>query len=131
MLQIPRVPAKPSAVMKSKPTILCLEADTTGVYIRKMLLEEAGFEVLVSTDVPLAKKLLGSTRIHAVLVDVKAIRANRSVAAELKQLKPKVPIIALSPYEWLPSDLSKDVDAVHTQLAPPDELLAKLRRVID
>jgi DNA-binding response OmpR family regulator len=118
--------------MKSpKPIVLCIEADTTGVYIRKMVLEEAGYEVLVATDAGLAKKLLASTPIHAVLVDLETMRASKSLADELRELKPRVPLIVLSPYEWLPSDLSKDVDAVHTQLASPHELLAKLKKVIN
>jgi len=115
----------------SKPIVLCMEADTTGVYIRKMVLQEAGYEVLVATDIALAKKLLVSTHVHAVLVDLGTMRASKSLVAELKELKPRVPLIVLSPYEWLPSDLAKDVDAVHTQLAPPDELLAKLKKVIN
>jgi DNA-binding NtrC family response regulator len=102
------------AVKKSpRPVVLCIEADTTGMYIRKMVLQEAGYEVLVATDIALAKKLLLSTHIHAVLVDLSTMRASQSLAADLKQLNPRVPLIVLSPYEWLPSDLSKDVDAVH------------------
>lgn len=114
----------------SKATLLCLEADTTGIYIRKMLLEEAGYKVLVAADLSLAKKLLSSTHIHAVLVDMEAMRANKLVVAGLKEIEPRVPVIVLSPYEWLPAELSTGVDAVHTQLAPPDELLAKIRKVI-
>jgi DNA-binding response OmpR family regulator len=118
-------------VKPSKAIVLCIEADTTGVYVRKMVLEEAGYEVLVATDTSLAKKLLSSTRVHAVLVDVGSMRASDALVSSLKQLKPQVPVIVLSPYEWLPADLGRDVDAVHTQLAPPAELLAKLKKVIE
>lgn len=114
----------------SKPIVLCIEADTTGVYIRKMVLQEAGYDVLVATEIALAKKLLSSTSVHAVLVDLATLRSSDSLIASLKQLKPRVPIVVLSPYEWLPSDLSKDVDAVHAQLAPPAELISTLRKII-
>ncbi len=115
----------------SKPIVLCIDADTTGVYVRKMVLQEAGYGVLVATDTALAKKLLSSTHVHAVLVDLRTMRASDSLVSSLKQLNPHVPIIVLSPYEWLPADLSNEVDAVHTQLAPPAELLAKLEKIID
>jgi|SRR5689334_18867940 DNA-binding response OmpR family regulator len=115
----------------SKPIVLCIEPDTTGVYVRKMVLQEAGYEVLVATDTALAKKLLSSTHVHAVLVDLGTMRTSDSLVSSLKQLNPHVPIIVLSPYEWLPAELSNDVDAVHAQLAPPAELLAKLEKVID
>lgn len=114
----------------SKPAVLCLEADTTGVYIRKMLLEQAGYEVMVATDILLAKKLLGANKVHVVVVDGNMLGTNKSLAAELKQLNPRVSIVVLSPYDWLPSDISQEVDAVHTQLAPPDELLAKLKDIV-
>ena len=115
----------------SKPIVLCIEADTTGVDIRKMVLQEAGYEVLVATDLGLAKKLLVSTCIHAVLVDLSTMRESKNLASDLKHLKPRVPIIVLSPYEWVPAELSKEVDAVHPQLAPPSELLATLKKIID
>ena len=114
----------------SKSIVLCIETDTTGVYIRKMVLQDAGYEVLVATEIALAKKLLASTPVHVVLVDLGTVRACDSLLTSLKQLQPHVPIVVLSPYEWLPTDLSKDVDAVHTQLAPPAELIAKLKQVI-
>lgn len=84
--------------MKIPPvTILCVDDDEPALKIRKMVLELTGYSVLAVLDAESAMQLFASSRIDMVISDHLLHGATGTqLAAEMKRLKPTVPIVIMS-----------------------------------
>jgi DNA-binding NtrC family response regulator len=78
-------------------TILCIDDNETALNVRKMVLEVAGYSVLTASDVDLAMQLFTASTVDIVMSDhLLQGKTGTALAAEMKRLKPAIPIIIVS-----------------------------------
>jgi CheY-like chemotaxis protein len=115
----------------SKPLILCIDDEELGLQIRKIVLEREGYRVLTALDGPKGLSVFSSEPVDAVVLDYFMPAMNGGeVAAEMRRLKPEVPIILLSAYINLPLEVIRTVDSTILKGDGPSVLLAKVREVL-
>jgi CheY-like chemotaxis protein len=107
--------------------VLCVDDEPIGLQVRKILLERAGYRVLTAEDGPVGLALFNEEPVEVVVLDYSMPGMNGGeVASRMRQVKPKVPILLLSAYVGLPSDVTSLVDLYMTKGEGPDMLLQKL-----
>jgi CheY-like chemotaxis protein len=118
--------------MRAKATILCIDDHWNGLIGRKMLLEKSGYEVLEATGWDEGLKLFRSRTVDAVVLDYQmpGMRGD-VVAAKMKRINSRVPIMLLSAYEPLPKNKLKSVDTFLSKSQPPDVLLSTLHGLLE
>ena len=78
-------------------TILCIDDNETALNIRKVILEVAGYSVVTASDVELAIQLFTASAVDIVISDhLLEGTTGTELAAEMKRLKPRIPIIIMS-----------------------------------
>jgi CheY-like chemotaxis protein len=85
--------------------VLCVDDETIGLEVRRMLLERAGYRVLTALD-------------------------GGEVAKRMREVKPTVPILMLSAYTSLPPEVSQSVDLAMTKGEGAPALLRNLGSLI-
>ena len=114
-----------------KARILCVDDDLSGLIIRAMVLERAGYEVLTATDGEQALKVFRNRQIDAVLIDYYMPMVDGAyVARAMRHLKPNVPIIMISAAYALPGEALKDSDGFVLKGTPPTEMTELIAKVI-
>jgi len=80
-----------------KPLILCIEDDSTSLFLRKSALEHSGYNVIGASTPEEALKVLSEAPVCATITD-HFLRGTTGVrlALEMKRIKPDVPIILYS-----------------------------------
>ena len=117
---------------RAKATILCVDDHWNGLIGRKMLLEQNGYRVLEATDGSEGLRLFLSRPVDAVILDYQMPGMNGDVvAAEMKLLKPDVPIMLLSAYGPLPKNKVKAVDSILSKSQSPRVLLSTLHDLLN
>jgi len=97
--------------MPRRPVVLCVDDEWNGLEGRKMLLEEAGFKVLVANSGADALQLFASNPVDLVLLDYHMPGMNGDVVAEhMKAGQSDVPIALLSADDGLPESALTWVD---------------------
>jgi CheY-like chemotaxis protein len=100
--------------------ILCVDDETTGLSVRKMILESQGYRVVTAESGPDGLAIFSAEPIDLVVLDYKMPGMNGDVVAErMKQLKPSIPILLLSAYVDLPSETLALVDRYLTKGESP------------
>ncbi len=118
--------------MPRRPLILCVDDEFSGLEGRKMLLEEAGFKVLVATSGVDALQLFASHPVDLVLLDYHMPGMNGDVvAAHMKAGRPDIPIAMLSADEGLPASALKWVDAFVSKSESPANLVQIVEHLLD
>jgi CheY-like chemotaxis protein len=111
--------------------VLCVDDETIGLRVRKIMLENHGFRVLTATDGHEGLALFEQQNVDVVVLDFYMPELNGGrVAAEMRRLRPDVPIIFLSAYFSLPSDALELADAFITKGEPPEVLIEKIEQLI-
>jgi len=88
---------------RAKARILCIDDHWNGLIGRKMLLEQSGYEVLEASGGDEGLKLFRKHAVDAVVLDYQMPGMNGDVvAAKMKRINARVPIMMLSAYEPLP-----------------------------
>jgi CheY-like chemotaxis protein len=114
-----------------KQLILCIDDEELGLRVRGMVLERTGYRVKTALDGATGLKLFGSEPVDAVVLDYFMPGMNGGeVAAEMRRLRPEVPIILLSAYINLPPEVIQMVDCTMMKGDGPNGLLSKLREVL-
>ena len=112
-------------------TVLCVDDETIGLRVRKIMLEGHGFRVLTATSGQQGISLFEQNKVDLVVLDFYMPDLNGGqVAAELRRLRPRVPIIFLSAYFSLPSDALEMADAFITKGEPPEVLIEKIEQLM-
>ncbi len=107
--------------------VLCVDDEPLGLQVRKILLERAGYRVLTAQDGPIGLSLFDKEPVEVVVLDYSMPGMDGGeVATRMRQIKPKVPILLLSAYVGLPSDVTSLVDLYMTKGEGPELLLQKL-----
>jgi CheY-like chemotaxis protein len=107
--------------------VLCVDDELIGLKVRKILLERAGYRVLTAHDGSAGLELFASEPVDAVVLDYSMPGMNGGeVASKMRQTKPHIPILLLSAYIGLPSEVLSTVDTYMTKGEGPPVLLKKL-----
>lgn len=78
-------------------TVLCIDDDETVLNTRKMILEMAGYSVVTATDSDIGIQLFTSSAVDMVISDQSLQgKTGTELAAEMKRIKPNVPIVIMS-----------------------------------
>ena len=115
----------------SNHLILCVDDEAVGLLVRKALLEKAGYRVLTAPDGPTGLELFGQQPVEAVILDYSMPGMHGGeVALKMRESKPEVPILLLSAYTSLPSEVLESVDLYMTKGEGPALLLKKLDQML-
>lgn len=96
-----------------------------------MLLEKSGYEVLEASGGDEGLKLFRTHAVDAVVVDYQMPGMNGDVvAAKMKSINSRVPIMLLSAYGPLPKSKLKSVDSFLSKSQPPTILLSTLHELL-
>jgi CheY-like chemotaxis protein len=107
--------------------VLCVDDELTGLQIRKILLERAGYRVLTAPDGPSGLAIFSAEPIQAVILDYSMPGMHGGeVAVRMRQIKPQIPILLLSAYMGLSSEVISLVDLYMTKGEGAPVLLEKL-----
>jgi CheY-like chemotaxis protein len=107
--------------------VLCVDDERVGLHVRKLLLERSGYKVLTAMDGPAGLNLFQQNPIQAVVLDYAMPGMHGGeVAARMRALKPEVPIVLLSAYVGLPSEITSLVNVYMTKGEGAPALLEKL-----
>jgi CheY-like chemotaxis protein len=97
-----------------------------------MLLEQSGYEVLEASGGDEGLKLFRSHAVDAVVLDYQMPGMNGDVvAAKMKRINARVPIMLLSAYGPLPKSKLSSVDSFLSKSQPPNILLSALQHLLN
>jgi len=114
--------------MAANSTLLCIHRDPAQL----SLLQENGYELVTATNGSYGLRLFMSRPVDAVVLDYQlGVLDGGVVAAEIKKVKPQVPIVMLAEDVELPDDALKSVDALVAKSDGPHFLLATVRSVLN
>ncbi len=112
-------------------TVLCVDDETIGLRVRKIMLESHGFQVLTATNGQEGIALFEQHDVDLVVLDFYMPELNGGqVAAEMRRRRPTIPIIFLSAYFSLPSDALEMANAFITKGEPPEVLIEKIEQLV-
>jgi CheY-like chemotaxis protein len=107
--------------------VLCVDDELVGLRVRKILLERAGYRVLTALDGAAGLDLFAAEPVEAVILDYSMPGMHGGeVAARMREVKPRVPILLLSAYIGLPVEVTSLVDLYMTKGEGAPILLKKL-----
>ncbi len=107
--------------------VLCVDDELVGLQIRKILLERAGYRVLTAPDGPSGLAIFAAEPVEAVVLDYSMPGMHGGeVAVRMRQIKPQIPILLLSAYMDLSSEVTSLVDLYMTKGEGAPVLLEKL-----
>src|SRR5258708_39087617 len=87
------------SVPKRKSSVLCIDDEPPNLKVRKLLLESAGYFVLTASGGKEGMEIFRSNLVDAVVVDYSMSGMDGGiVAAQVKKIKPRIPVIMLSAY---------------------------------
>ena len=111
-------------------TILCVDDEENQLTLRRLMLEKAGYRVLIAESPAKAIELFRSDAVDLVIVDYYMPGMNGlSLARELLREK-KLPIVVLSAYAELPGESIGMADMWITKGTAAEELLTKLAELL-
>ena len=112
-----RTQATPAGISR-RSTILCVDEDHAGLRLRKLLLERAGYRVLLATSARMPLAMLRANRVDLVLTErsLPGGLGKTSLVALMKALKPWVPLAVYS----------ADFCASETEMRLADRFISKL-----
>lgn len=114
-----------------KPMLLCVDDSKTCLYLRKKVLESAGYSVLVASDSVMALEIFSSTAVDLVVSDYYLTDGTGiELAIAMKCLKPKVPIAILSGMVQAPEGI-ESADGFIPKADPPPQLLQKISDLLN
>lgn len=111
--------------------VLCVDDEAIGLRVRKILLEGHGFKVLTANSGPQGLAIFAENHVDLVVLDYYMPEMNGgTVAAEMRRVRPSVPIIFLSAYFSLPPAALELANAFITKGDPPDVLIEKIEQLV-
>ena len=111
--------------------VLCVDDETIGLEVRRILLERAGYRVLTALDGPEGLDVFAREPVEAVVLDFSMPgMTGGEVAERMRKVKPKVPILMLTAYTSLPPEVARSVDLAMTKGEGAPALLKKLRSLV-
>jgi CheY-like chemotaxis protein len=110
--------------------ILCVDDEAAALALRCLVLSSAGYKVLTAADGPAALELFRCIQFDLVITDYRLTGlTGTQVAAEMKRLKPAIPIVLFSGLVEAPPG-SEHADLVITKGMPAVEFLREVDKLI-
>ena len=116
--------------MRTQSTILCVDDEELALYLRKRVLQGAGYAVFTATNATNALEIFRAQRIDLVITDNLLGITSHALAAELRHLSPHLPIMVLSGGPTLPAAVSPPDYYLH-KLEGPTEMIARVQDAMD
>jgi DNA-binding response OmpR family regulator len=114
--------------MATNNTLLCIHRDPAEL----SLLQENGYELVTATNGRDGLRLFMSRPVDAIVLEYHLGLLDGSViAAEIKQVRPQVPIVMLADHVELPDGALKSVDALVAKSDGPHFLLSTVHFVLN
>jgi len=111
-------------------TVLCVDDETIGLRVRKLMLEGAGFHVLTATSGQQGLDVFDTNNVDVVVLDYYMPGLNGGqVAVELRRRRSDIPIIFFSAYFSLPPEALELANAFLTKGDPPEVLIDKIEQL--
>ncbi len=108
--------------MGTNKTLLCIHRDPTQL----RLLQENGYELVTATNRDHGLCLFKSRHVDAIVLEY-----HPGIAAEIKQVSPKLPIVMWADHTRLPDCALKSVDALVSISDPPHFVWAAVHFVLN
>jgi DNA-binding NtrC family response regulator len=115
--------------MCSRCAILCIDDQELELSIRKMVLEKAGYAVFTAANTVQGAEIFNAHRIDLVMTDHPEGVTGIAFVAELRKLKPRLPIVVLSGGS-IPSYGVKPPDYFLHKLEGPTRMIALVRSAL-
>ena len=121
-----------SSSSRERKTILCVEDEELQLKLRRLLFENAGYDVLDVGSAVAALDIFRSQPVHAVVMDYSLHGQDGiSVAAEMKKMRPAVPIVMLSGLPQ-PESENNGIDCWLRKVdVEPEDLVKKVEMLIE
>jgi DNA-binding response OmpR family regulator len=117
--------------VRDHPTLLCLNDEQTALFVRKLVLEKEGFEVLTSTTANDALKLMSERPVDLVIADhLLSDTTGGEIEKEIKRRWPGTPVVLLSGMIERPEDTDA-VDAFVSKVDGREALISTIWRLLD
>jgi len=114
----------------ARPLVLCIDDAEIALRVRKLLLVDAGYEVLTAASGEEGLETFKEQAVDLVIADhFLTDKTGAEIASEMKQLKPEVPILIVSAAAEAPSGLDY-VDGFLSKGEGPDALLETIARLL-
>ncbi|MHB1700732.1 MAG: response regulator [Acidobacteriaceae bacterium] len=111
--------------------VLCIDDETLGLKVRRMVLEHAGYQVLTASSGEEGLEVFAANPVELVVLDYAMPGlTGGEVAARMRQIKPEVPIILLSAYVDLGPEVASLVDTYMVKGIGAAALLAALASIL-
>ena len=111
--------------------ILCVDDEPIVLKVRGLVLTQAGYEPVLANTAKEALELFASLKVDLVITDhLLPGQSGVQLAAELKRIKPEVPIMLLSGLPEPPEGLDH-VDAYLTKGGSVPEFLEQVTRLLE
>jgi|SRR5580698_3005041 CheY-like chemotaxis protein len=112
------------------PLILCIDDAEVALRIRKLLLSGEGYEVLTAPSGEEGLELFRQNAVDMVIADhFLSDKSGAEIAAEMKVIKPQVPILIVSAAAEAPKGL-EFADGFLSKGEGPDALLESISRLL-
>lgn len=114
-----------------KATLLCVDDNQAALHVRKLVLENAGYTVLVASDSVAAMALFSSSVVDMVINDhFLQNSTGTELAAAMKKLKPDIPIVIISGVVDAPEGM-EHADLFICKTDSPPEVLRKIAELLN
>jgi CheY-like chemotaxis protein len=111
--------------------ILCVDDESSGLLMRRLLLESQGYQVRTAESGAQGIAILSAEAVDLVVLDYMMPGADGGAVAEtMKKIKPSVPILMLSAYVDLPSETVVHVDRYVIKGQSPPALLSAVAELL-
>ncbi len=118
--------------MQESHLVLCVDDESVGLQVRRLLLERSGYKVLTARDGASGLDLFRDEPVEAVVLDYAMPGMHGGeIAARMRAEKPDVPILLLSAYVGLPTEVTSVVDIYMTKGEGAPALLDKLQSLFN
>jgi CheY-like chemotaxis protein len=106
-----------------RPLVLCIDDAEVALRVRKLLLTSAGYSVLTAASGEEGLELFKHNHVQLVIADhFLSNKSGAEIAAEMRQIKPQVPILIVSAAAEKPAGL-EFADGFLSKGEGPDALL--------
>jgi DNA-binding response OmpR family regulator len=114
--------------MATNSTLLCIHRDPDQL----ALLQQKGYDLVTASNASDGLRLLMSQPVDAIVLEYHlGAQDGAVVAAEIKKVKPQLPIVLLADHLELPDGALKSVDALVTKSDGPHFLWATIHFVLN
>ncbi len=117
--------------MADKITILCVDDESTALFLRKAVLEKFGFRVITAPSGRHALEILGAEPVDLVLSDLLMPEMPGSeLAKAVKERYPDLPVVVVSGVNEIPPEVGY-ANLFVSKLEGPVKLCERIREVLD